>query len=329
MDYINYVKQSPMSMAGMGGLVGSYNFRSAGGGEWSGGDRGLFMGGLTIPSAPYHSNRIDYVTITSTGNATNFGNLTSTRSKTRGAGSNGTRGIQGGGQPHTDVIDYVTIASTGNASDFGDLNQAAAEIPCCSNSIRGVFCGGTTPSYLDIMQYVTIDTTGDTTDFGYLGNGARGRQCEGCDGTRGVLAGGHPDSHQIYYFTIGTLGNSSFFGNLTGASDRGWGIVGGSNDTRAIFMGGTPNGSDGREVIDYITIATTGNATDFGDWSNGSAQSAGTANSTRCLAGGADSGGDKSNTIEYVTIDTPGNASDFGDLTIARADSGGTSGSPS
>ena len=32
MDYINYVKQSPMSMGGMGGVVGSYNFRAAAGG---------------------------------------------------------------------------------------------------------------------------------------------------------------------------------------------------------------------------------------------------------------------------------------------------------
>ena len=326
MDYINYVKQSPMSMSGMGGPVGALNFHSSSGGTWSGGDRGVFMGGLIIPSSPYHANKIDYVTITSTGNATNFGTLSTQRSKTRAAGSNGTRGIQGGGQPFTDIIDYVTIASTGNASDFGDLDQACSEVACCSNSIRGVFCGGSTPGAINTMQYVTIDTTGDTTDFGDLDNGNRSRMAEGCNGERGVLGGGAPDLHSIWYFTMGTLGNTSEFGDLTGSSSRGWGIVGGSNDTRAIFMGGTPNGSDGREVIDYITIATTGNATDFGDWTNGSAQSAGTANSTRCLAGGADSGGDKSNTIEYVTIDTPGNASDFGDLTQARADSGATSG---
>ena len=69
MDYINYVKQSPMSMSGMGGPVGALNFHSSSGGTWSGGDRGLFLGGLIIPSSPYHANRIDYVTITSTGNA--------------------------------------------------------------------------------------------------------------------------------------------------------------------------------------------------------------------------------------------------------------------
>ena len=38
---------------------------------------------------------------------------------------------------------------------------------------------------------------------------------------------------------------------------------GGSNNTRATFSGGaTPSYSN---VIDYVTIGSTGNATDFGD----------------------------------------------------------------
>ena len=49
MDYINYIKQSPMSMGGMGGVVASYNFSAAGGaapgpGYWDGG-RILAAGG--------------------------------------------------------------------------------------------------------------------------------------------------------------------------------------------------------------------------------------------------------------------------------------------
>jgi len=66
-------------------------------------------------------NIIEYITIASTGNVTDFGDLTLAR-QTMAAGSNGTRGVWGGGRhaadTDNDVIDYVNIASTGNASDL-------------------------------------------------------------------------------------------------------------------------------------------------------------------------------------------------------------------
>ena len=37
-----------------------------------------------------------------------------------------------------------------------------------------------------------------------------------------------------------------------------------SNATRGIFMGGDP-GPGSSNIIDYVTITSTGNATDFGD----------------------------------------------------------------
>ena len=76
-------------------------------------------------------------------------------------------------------------------------------------------------------------------------------------------------------------------------------------------------------VIDYITIATTGNATDFGDLSTDLTDTAGVADTTRgCIGGGSGSGG-YSNAIGYITIDTTGNTTDFGDITVARSILGG------
>ena len=66
---------------------------------------------------------IEFVTIASTGDATDFGDLQSTRLHMAAAG-NQTRGIFAGGEngpSDVDIIDYVTIASTGNSIDFGDL----------------------------------------------------------------------------------------------------------------------------------------------------------------------------------------------------------------
>ena len=76
-------------------------------------------------------NVIDYVTIGSTGNATDFGDLTNYGNSFNGT-SNGTRGVyqtNGGSTTNyfysgssigTETLNYITIASTGNATDFGD-----------------------------------------------------------------------------------------------------------------------------------------------------------------------------------------------------------------
>jgi len=66
------------------------------------------------------TDNIEYVTIASTGNATDFGNLTTTKKNCTGSGGNGSRGLACGAS-FAATIDYITIASTGNASDFGDL----------------------------------------------------------------------------------------------------------------------------------------------------------------------------------------------------------------
>ena len=71
-------------------------------------------------------------------------------------------------------------------------------------------------------------------------------------------------------------------------------------------------------TIDYITIATLGNAKDFGDCSVTTYLNAGCASSTRMVSGGGYVSPTTINTIEYVQIPTTGNAVDFGDLTQKR-----------
>ena len=70
--------------------------------------------------------RFVYVTIASTGNATDFGVpiFGSGENKARGSSgaSNTTRGVFFGGDNITsNRIQYITIASTGNGTTFGDL----------------------------------------------------------------------------------------------------------------------------------------------------------------------------------------------------------------
>ena len=76
--------------------------------------------------------------------------------------------------------------------------------------------------------------------------------------------------------------------------------------------------------MDYITIATTGNAIDFGDTLSGNTDSGpgGTSNSTIGIFGG---GAPTSNVIQQITIASTGNATDFGDLATATNFVGATS----
>ena len=62
-----------------------------------------------------------------------------------------------------------------------------------------------------------------------------------------------------------------------------------SSSPRAIFAGGTDGGDpNSNNIIDYVTIATLGDATDFGDMAvGGPGRQAGASNSIRgCFGGG-------------------------------------------
>ena len=86
---------------------------------------------------------IDYITIASTGNATDFGDLVTGRSSVA-AVSNSTRAVfQGGGSfadgdAARELLDYITIASTGNATDFGDQATEKYASSSLSNSHGGL-----------------------------------------------------------------------------------------------------------------------------------------------------------------------------------------------
>ena len=91
-------------------------------------------------------------------------------------------------------------------------------------------------------------------------------------GNRGIWGGGYggsPGSHTyqvtINYEEIDTSSNAADFGDLTAGRQY---CTCASNGTRALFMGGdgpSPLQPGKTALIDYITIGTTGNASEFGD----------------------------------------------------------------
>jgi hypothetical protein len=285
----------------------------------TGGARGVFGGGYGPSGAS--NNTIDYITISTTGNATDFGDLVSARQGLASCSSN-TRGVFAGGETPTNfnIIDYITISSTGNAIDFnGDISSARFGLAGLSNQTRGVFAGGNNPS-INTIEYITIASEGQNTqDFGDLSAGKR-RLSAVSSSTRGVFAGGAPSTNVIEFITISTLGNATDFGDLfTGRYSMNKGNA--ANSIRGLFAGGFASPSYDN-TIQYITIATLGNAQDFGDLTRtATLEIAAAASSTRATfaGGGTGPGPTAVNVIDYVTIMSVGNAIDFGDLTASQA----------
>jgi hypothetical protein len=278
------------------------------------GTRGITGGG----SAPGTDTVIDFIQIMSTGNATDFGDL-SVEGKMSGTASSHTRGVFGS-RDANNVMDYITISSTGNATDFGNSTVANYGGSGLSNKIRGVFGGGYGPGSgnvdTDVMDFITIATTGNAADFGnltaqkfYLG----GMQNK----TRGLFGGGYTipagNLNVIDVIEISTTGNASDFGDLTSAKLAGATM---SGERKCIFAGGFIAALT--KDIDVINPNSLGNASDFGELTVARKYAAGCSTYKRGVAMGGLLQPGNSNVIDFITFESAGTAVDFGDLTVAR-----------
>ena len=113
-----------------------------------------------------------------------------------------------------------------------------------------------------------------------------------------------------------TIGNAVDFGDISAAKkDPHSGLV--NSPTRGVFAGGTPEPNN---IIEMVTMASTGNAVKFGDLSQGRKGFAGFGNSVRgaFAAGEAHGSPGTVTTMDYITITSEGNAIDFGDARTSR-----------
>ena len=240
------------------------------------------------------------------------------------------RGLFGGGDPGINTINYITIASMGNAQDFGDLSQTRLGPGSVASSTRAVFMTGYSGGNVDTMDFVTIATTGNAVDFGNLADDDRHESAGVSNQTRGMVGGGQGSaiSDRIDYITIASTGDSIDFGNLTLARRNATGVM---SPTRGVFCGGrdnTPAPSTQQEEMDYVTIASTGNAINFGDLTVARGRMGSVCSSVRGVVGGGEGSPADSNVIDYITIASTGNAQDFGDMiTASEGASGGCSNS--
>jgi len=233
--------------------------------------RGLF--GCGYDGGPNTSTDIiGYVTISSTGNAIDFGD---SKYLVEGAVgfSNDVRGIHAFGFQRTDwasknEIQYTTIATTGSTVGTG-IDGIAGQRNTdggFSSPTRGIWAGGA--GNLNTITYMNISTIGANSDFGDLVSDKGGQTSTTSNAVRGIIFAGNKaptptNSNTIEYITIATLGNSIDFGDSTVTRTQSQSCA---SRTRAVCGGGTPSN---RDVIEYVQIMSTGNAVDFGDMNSG------------------------------------------------------------
>ena len=284
---------------------------------WAG-DRGICPSGYD-GSGTAHTDypvTIDYFDITTTGNASDFGDLKYTyyagnyyREKGwyyQAGVSNRTRGVWIGYEVSTadggvrDDIEYITIATTGNAQDFGNLPWSRSRSCGCSDGTKGLVWGGRLAQRDRLYPGTYQPGSGPWT---------------------GPETGSRWDD--IYYVTIDTTSDASAFGDLvsvrhlSGACSNGtYGVVGGGSIGDYTDLGYTF--AQSKSHMEYVTIATLGNASTFGflhydnSTNDGASTSAACSNETIGLWFTYDL------KIDRVVLSTTGNATDFGDISSGQ-----------
>ena len=98
--------------------------------------RGLIVSG----QGPSNLDSIEFITIATEGNGTDFGDISTNARDYQGSCASATRGVNAGGQTPSKInnIEFVNIASTGDATDFGDLTVARRFTQGCSDVHGGL-----------------------------------------------------------------------------------------------------------------------------------------------------------------------------------------------
>ena len=165
------------------------------------------------------------------GNSLDFGDLTLAR-RYGSSFSSPTRGFFTAGSPSGRGIDVFTMAAKGNATDFGDVTAKTSQLGGFANIIRAIY--GNEQSSQVGLEYITMASEGNGIDFGNLGRATAAELGNGCNHTRGVLAGGFntpgtASVNNIDFINIATLGDAQDFGDCSVSA--GWGYVANTTDS--------------------------------------------------------------------------------------------------
>lgn len=212
-------------------------------------------------------------------------------------------------------FEAITLISDGtNWKKFSNFKSANPDPNFAAVGSLGLIYGGGPLMSIDSLN-LSIDSNSENFANMYVP-----RQNVAAVGsrTRAVGAGGSYvfETSVIDYVEFSTKAKSEQFGNMASNTLR-YGMGAGSNQVRGIFGAGYISGSGRSSNCDYITIATTGNSTNFGALTAAFAGGGGAASQIRCFIAGGDNGVQMTR-IEYVTIMTTSSAAFFGNMSVNR-----------
>ena len=230
--------------------------------------RGLVFGGYGGSPHSANSDEIQFVTIASQGNATDFGNLTVGRNNACVSGCQTRAVIVGGAASpgNTNVMDFVTIASQGNAVDFGDMTAATnnSSDGGCGSPTRGLFHTRTPNNNGGFFHY-NIATQGNAAEFSDEVNSGNNTLAGGSNAVRGLFQGAY-NGNAITAVTISTFGSAFDFGDQTTTRYTAGAAASGTRYVTIAGQGFAP-AAGMTNVMEYVQIMTQGNTIDFGDLS--------------------------------------------------------------
>jgi hypothetical protein len=275
------------------------------------------ISGYSAGAYPPVSNVIDKFSLVSDADATDVGNLTTTRGASAGQTS-ATHGYTSGGNDgsRTNVIDRFSFTTDGDATDVGDM-VVASEYPAGQSSeTHGYVCGGSTGSgNVNTIEKFAFGSSGNATDIADMTitrHGAGGQSSSTHGYNTGGTSGG--DKNEIDKFTFASDANATDVGDITVARAY---STGQSSTTHGYTSGGQP----GDNVIDKFTFASNANATDVGDLVADKRGMAGQSSTSH----GYNSGGrGVVDVIQKFPFASDTNSSDIANLTVARQYASGT-----
>ncbi len=291
------------------------------------------VSGYTIAGATHglatKLNTIDKFSLATVANATDVGDISTTRIDLMSIGSstNGyvVGGVQYPGGSRVTTIEKFPFASDANAAAYsGNSISGLSGGATATDNINGYQFSGRTPDGTDTIQKFNYAVEANATDVGDLilaGKYGGGHSSS----THGYMSGGQPTSAQIDKFPF------SVDGNATDVGDRLYETYhhsSHSSSTHGYLAGGLANPSGERNSIQKFPFASDANSTDVANLAYGgnySFHSQGISSTDYGYIAGAGPAPSIGTTIARFAFASDGDATDTTyDLTVGRYRSGNT-----
>lgn len=275
------------------------------------------LGGYNpTPSPGASRNFIQAGNIDTLSSATDFGDLQQARHDYESWGNRIRIVTTDDGSSET--AEFCNWSTFGTAVDWGEHASGDGFRSPMGDNVRTWLArhdGGGGDSTITVCTIMS----GASADFGEAASGAHyAGGGTGTNGYRGVYLGyatPTASSDTIEYLTFASSGSGIDFGELVAVSGIGAHGAALTDGSRAMAVGDYRSDNAGSDMIQYVSVGTLGNASDYGEYHIKTALCGGASFSGRgMIAGGYQTTDGTIGEVGYFNIGVGGNGLDFGEL---------------